>query len=131
MERYYCFTHHALQKRATKILGSWEEDKLCIRIELYKLTLVSMDPLDFDNQKLSQRDFSVKFSHMKQQLSNFGSDREYESLISEHLKSMGVPQDEHSSIAHSTFLVVEAAVTPVEAVVVGVIGSMNPSSLSI
>ncbi|KAL6139535.1 hypothetical protein ACLB2K_057839 [Fragaria x ananassa] len=82
--------------------GSWEEDKLFIRIKLYKSTRLSRDPLVFYDHKIAQRDFTVKFSHFKQQLSNnCGSDMEYEALISEHRKSMGVPQDEHSAIAQT------------------------------
>ncbi|KAL6136209.1 hypothetical protein ACLB2K_053915 [Fragaria x ananassa] len=127
MEGYYRYVHQALQKRATKLIGSWEEDKLFIRIKLYKSTRLSRDPLVFDDHKIAQRDFTVKFSHFKQQLSNnCGSDMEYEALISEHLKSMGVPQHEHSAIAQRVFLLVEAAVTPVDAVVVGVWDTFYP-----
>ncbi|PRQ40845.1 putative transcription factor C2H2 family [Rosa chinensis] len=116
------YDHAAVQKRATQLIGSWEEDKLFIRLKFYESSLwhrVESDPIVEHSTKIAQRDFWVKFSHFKHQLSdNYDSNREYETLICEYLKSMGVPEDEHPAVVDNLFRVVEAAVSPVDAVVV-------------
>nr|XP_004297438.2 PREDICTED: E3 ubiquitin-protein ligase DZIP3-like [Fragaria vesca subsp. vesca] len=124
MEVFY-YHHKAVQRRTDGLIGSWEEDKLFIRLKLYKCggwRLVRSDPVVWDyNTELDQIDFWVKFSDFKQQLrDNNDSNREYETLICQHLKNWRVPEDEHPFIVQSLFNVVEAAVSPVDPVVVRV-----------
>ncbi|XP_004297439.1 PREDICTED: E3 ubiquitin-protein ligase RNF115-like isoform 2 [Fragaria vesca subsp. vesca] len=124
MDTMFFYIHKAVQRRAVGLIGSCEEDKMFISLNLYKSTgrhRVNSSPIILDHiAKIAQADFPVKFSRLKQQLcdNNKDTNSEYEKLICEHLNNIGVREAEHPAILHKIFQVVEAAVSPVDAVVV-------------
>ncbi|XP_024179317.1 E3 ubiquitin-protein ligase RNF165-like [Rosa chinensis] len=125
---HYAYFHDAVKKLEGNLRGSLEEDKLPIRLQFFKTSTshrgiddIRLPPIIETSTLLEERDIWVKFSHIKQQLSNnYDRNREYEAPISESLSRMGVPQDEHLTAVHMLFQAVEDAGDPELPVVLAV-----------
>lgn len=117
------YNHGAVQRREPN-RGGWEEDKLLIIFQLFKVTATRRrrsDPNTYESNILAaERDMWASFSHFKHQLSSSNPNHEYKQRISETLSSMGVPEDEHPAIIEKVFRVVEAAETSQLPIMVGV-----------
>ncbi|KAL6190025.1 hypothetical protein ACLB2K_036426 [Fragaria x ananassa] len=127
MEEESAYLHEAWQRKEPRLRHRFEEDKLFIRLELYKCIVWCRErsgPITkYDEIKIGQKLFRVKFSHFKQQLSENDIDC-YARIISVELNKLHVPGYVHRAIAKKIFDVVEAAVSPEDPVVVYVFDSI-------
>ncbi|XP_004305948.1 PREDICTED: E3 ubiquitin-protein ligase RNF181-like [Fragaria vesca subsp. vesca] len=123
---YFTYHHHVLQKEQPDLMGSLKMDMLTIRFRFLRSIQwhrVRTDPYTIESMDLlHQADLLVKFSHLKQQLSdNYDNNRRYATLFSKKLSQVSVPEDEHFASIHEIFQVVLEMVDPEIPLVVGVV----------
>ncbi|KAL6192730.1 hypothetical protein ACLB2K_033816 [Fragaria x ananassa] len=126
-EEERAYLHEAWQRKEPRLRHRFEEDKLFIMLKLFKCIVWCRErsrPItNYNEIKIGQKLFRVKFSHFKQQLSENDSDC-YARIISLELNKLHVPGYVHRAIARKIFDVVEAAVSPEDPVVVYVFDSL-------